>query len=275
MEKESVLEVFRRLGVPIAKRQGRGFRDAKLAYLDAIMSSIDADEDPKIILGAGLFDERLVEYPLFCKWLNKLGSIDHLLDMGMTTNNLAVKDCVEKHVGSLVFINPSADEQIVAEVPSQVCSIDFRERLSVENSKRVDALVSISTIEHVGFSNLQYGSTQKPEYNWPTGRTLIQLANFIDGNLGKRGNFFVTFPIGKAQLNLHPVTLRFASQTFSRPTTEGFIQRLEELGFEVELSWWSKKGEDFVKNRDSAWSTRYGRHAVAANAVATVTGHRA
>lgn len=274
MLKDSALDILRNLGLPIARQQGSGYRNARQAYLKYLLSDLNPDEHCNIIRGAGLFDERLVEYPLFCKWLDELSVVNTLLDMGMTTNNSGVKEYVEKHVTNLVFINPSPDEEILANVPYELHSIDFQDRLRVEDSNRVDALVSISTIEHVGFSNLQYGSDQKPQFRWPTGRTLMQLARYIDGNLDNKGNFFVTFPIGRAQLNLHPGSLRFASQTFGRAATQEFIQSLQEFGFEVELNWWSKRDEDFVKNKDSAWSTRYGRHAVAANAVAIITGQR-
>ena len=268
-------EMIRRLGFPIAKRQSYGYSNARRWYFQGLMKEISGDGLPEKILGGGIFDERVVEYATFCQYLEGMGQVKTMLDIGMTTNNELVSGQIERHVNTQLFINPSADELILANVQSKVLQIDFRERISVPDSEKVDFVACISTIEHVGYSNLQYGAKAKPEYRRPHIRPLLDLAEFIEGNLSQgSSHFFVTFPIGKRRLNLHPVTLRWASQTFDKKATLEFVRALEKFGFEVNLNWWSIQGNDFVKNNHDAWMLSYGKNAVAASGVAIIAGAR-
>ena len=274
MFKEKLAALMRSFGYPLAQIQTSEYQRARSQFTEKILQRIVGIEQmPKRISGGASFDERSVEYAVVSKFLREREPIENLIDLGMTLNNKDALASIEKYVRSVTFVNPAPDKNILVTTPSNVISVGVEDYEKVPTD--FGALTCISTIEHVGFDNSQYGLPRTRLYASPTSKPLDQLARFINrALLEKESSFLVTFPIGKRQLNLHPVTFRFASQTFDKKAVEVFLEKLRAFGFRVEFNWYSIEGADFVLNQEAAWSLRYGRNAVAATGVGIVIGNR-
>ena len=274
LNKTRIANALRGSGFPVAKLQNRAYKVERAKVISAHIDEILNLEDlPEKFIGAGQFDERVVEYALLSWFLKTNAPVGCLMDLGMTLNNDSAKAAVDNFVEELRFVNPAPDEKLVSHTPAKVFSAGIQDFKSLPSDNTF--LTSISTVEHVGYDNSQYGLPDTKKYRLPSREPLRLLALFADSVLVASGaSIFVTFPIGRRQLNLHPVTLRFASQTFGRSDVDFFIAELSRKGFDVRFDSYSIVGEDFVRNDQRVWMQRYGQGAVAATGVAIVRASR-
>lgn len=272
--KTHIAKALRELGFPIAKLQDKAYKDKRAKFILAHIENILNEEDlPEKFLGAGRFDERVVEYALLAWFLRSQAPVSRMMDLGMSVNNDSVKAAVEKNVEKLRFVNPAPDEKLVSFTPAEVFSAGIKDFNSLPSDNTL--LTSISTVEHVGYDNSQYGLRGATQYFFPSQKLLRLLALFADSvTVNSGASVFVSFPIWRKQLNLHPVTLRFASQTFGRSDVDFFIAELSKQGFYVRFDSYSIVGEDFVRNDPEVWKKRYGQGVVAATGVAIVRASR-
>lgn len=269
-----IANALRKSGFPVARLQDKGYQEAREKLIFSNLDQIlELRELPERFVGGGRFDERVVEYSALAWFLKSKAPIDILMDLGMTANNKAAKKAVETCVEKIRFVNPAPDDKILCNIETEIFCQGLEGFKSLPKDNTV--LTSISTVEHVGYDNSQYGLTVKTKRLLPSRKPLELLASFADSVLLPTGSsLFVTFPIGKKQLNLHPVTLRFASQTFNHADVEFFISELSKRGFDTRFDTYSISGEDFVRNDRKVWKMRYGQGSVAATGVAIIRASR-
>lgn len=268
-----LINVLRVSGLPIAKPLTHKAKEARM------ISSLELYSEPEIpssfehslrrtFVGAARFDERIIEYPCFSSFLHESGPELDILDLGMTLNNPTVSSDLSKSAKSITFLNPNPDTQIHVDIPNFVrkdrmhAVPDFRHQF--------DLVTSLSTIEHMGWSNRQYGDRTPAFLRRPSTVNLELFLWFARYCLKPAGQFFVSFPVGRSMRNLHPRSLRWASQTFSRDQVLFALEEAEALGFKAGFSGFYIKAGDFVPGgleTAEMWELRYGRGAPAATAV--------
>jgi SAM-dependent methyltransferase len=140
--------------------------------------------------GVGL-DERVVEYP----WLLSRGLAGRVLDAGSTLNHPHLLDRVLPSVNSLHIVTLAPEPQSfvdrgVSYVFADLRELPFRERL-------YDCVVSLSTVEHVGMDNSQYGGASGREGD-PAIAAAAALAE-LNRVLAPEGRLLVTVPYGRRE----------------------------------------------------------------------------
>lgn len=271
------------LGFPIASVLDADYLAKRDAFASSVVKSwLDKSSTwaERRLLGGGNFDERVVEYGEFARFMMSLKNKSRILDVGMTTNNAVLAPVLDQFATGVVFLNPSPDKKIFTKKPTQILTQEFGVVEALE--KNIDVLVSISTIEHIGWSNLQYGNMDKPRYKKPTAEPLLDFIRLADYFLRPiDGSFFATVPCGKSGRNIHPKTLRFASQTFGREALESAQNLAGSLGFGISVRIFSVDGDDWLDQGDRldmvptrTWRMRYGARVPAARSVAVISGSR-
>jgi SAM-dependent methyltransferase len=101
--------------------------------------------------GVGL-DERVVEFP----WLFSHSMVGRVLDAGSTLNHVHILDRLENHYEELHLVTLTPEDVAFPERGISYIYGDLRD-LPIRNDF-YDIVISISTLEHVGMDNRQYGA---------------------------------------------------------------------------------------------------------------------
>lgn len=267
-------------GFPIAAILNQKYFDRRNSLIsELIQERLNGSEKTiRPVIGGSKFDERVVEYPEFVSFISGFKREIDLVDVGMTTNNPLTVEAIEKAVKRITFINPAPDQTIHVGCEYQVLSADMASAKVPPDS--FDAVVSISTVEHIGWSNRHYGVLAKPVYSRPTIQPLLEFSSLAKAALKDGGLFFLSFPVGKSGRNLHPKTFRFGSQTIGPELLQPFLNLLRS-DFEVTLRIWSTDGANWVPYEgglheipESVWRKRYGQYVPAASGVAIILGRK-
>lgn len=272
---------LRPIGFPIAKRLTVEDRTRLNEFVRWKIHSQKSESEHSLdkLTAPGNLIERAIEYPafdIFCRETSaKLQSqnLGKILDIGSTLNNELMNSTVPYFFSEIEFLNPNPDPSVALNaISSEVTPSEMK--IYPDLKQQYEFITSISTLEHIGFSNKQYGDLTPPKYNEPDDTPLRDFVDFMDFALKPGGHFFVTVPIGRKSLNLHPVTLEFASQTFDQQAIQSFLDRLRAKRYEAQLHTFSLKNGSFWPNQGDAFKLRYGQFAPAASAVAVVRGNR-
>lgn len=275
------LYFLRPIGFPIAKRLTVEDRTHLNEFVRQKIRSQESESDHSLerLTAPGNLIERAIEYPafdIFCRETSaklQTQNLGKILDIGSTLNNDLMNSTVPYFFSEIRFLNPNPDPSVVlTSIRSEVTRSEMK--ILPHLKHEFDLISSISTLEHIGFSNRQYGDPTPPKYSEPDDTPLRDFVDFMDFALKPGGHFFVTVPIGRESLNLHPVTFEFASQTFDRQAIQSFLDRLEDKKYEAQLATFSLKYGSFRPNQENAFRLRYGQFAPAASAVAVVRGSK-
>jgi SAM-dependent methyltransferase len=137
------------------------------------------------------FDERVVEYP----WLFAMGPRGTLLDAGSTLNHSHILDRLLPRVEG-VSITTLAPEQVsfpergVSYVYADLRHLPFRDGL-------FDTIVSLSTLEHVGMDNTEYGV--QGERSADPDRELALAVADLKRVLAPGGRLLLSVPYGRRE----------------------------------------------------------------------------
>ncbi len=176
------------------------------------------------------YGERVVEYPYFANWLLSKGKNKDLLDIGCVLNNQVVDEILNEHCRSVWFCNPAVEKLAISgNVYYHVAKLEEAFPLG----EKFDLVTSLSTIEHIGFDNSQYGSTEKPKYDAPTIVPLNQSLSKITKLLRKNGSFLISVPYGYGEARTHRLTKKKAFQVFDFELVSAAISKLREDGIDV------------------------------------------
>jgi hypothetical protein len=171
--------------------------------------------------------ERILEYPYFVDWYMRNGCGPRLLDIGCVLNNQAVAPFIKDHIEILWFCNPAV-EALVAEIPTyyHVSKLDS----AFPGGEQFERITCLSTIEHIGYDNSQYGAVECAIYQSATNQPLIESVEKIFSLLVKGGAALLSVPFGLRAVNVHRVTKKKAFQSFDWNSAEAVQKCVVDLG---------------------------------------------
>lgn len=217
------------------------------------------------------FDERVAEYPYLVSWLLDRKRGDALLDVGCVLNNKLVTDILHTCVKELWFSNVDLE-------PLKVSSPVYYHISSLveafPNGQQFSLVTCLSTIEHIGYDNSQYGSSIPGKYTSVNEEPLIESLTKITQIMAPGGYMLVSVPFGYREVLIHPVTGKIASQGFDASAIQKGIQAMEREGISVDFEVFQATAEGWVPVEPAACNARYADGCPAAAAVAFIKGHR-
>ena len=169
------------------------------------------------------FTERIVEYPFFVNWSDKLDNRRNILDVGCVLNNKLILDQVSIFE-NIWFCNPSV-EPIAYNKPIFYHIANLEN--AFENSDiKFDNITCLSTIEHIGYDNSHYNVYDPPMFFEANDDVFIQSVLKLISLLNESGNLLVSVPFGLREAIRHPVTLKYSSQVFNSKTLKKLVKSL-------------------------------------------------
>jgi len=252
--------------------------DAYLARRDRLIRKvIDRVESGasiyKALVGfcATEFDERVLEYPYFVDWLRKEPSNSDLLDMGCVVNSALVRGPLNEECRNIWFCNVSL-EPISVDNPVFYHIADLRYAFPRGPAFRL--VTCLSTIEHVGFDNSQYGIVGRAEYDRPTNEPLVACVKRIARVTEGDGRVLISVPYGYREAIVHPVTGKIASQVFDFESMSIALNVLRKNGFEARLEVFEIQRDGWTVVDPECCERRYADRCPAAGAVAFLKGRK-
>jgi len=145
---------------------------------------------------------------------------------------------------------------------------------SFPGGEQFTLVTCLSTIEHIGYDNSQYGLKTPARYTTPTVEPLVNALRKLAQLLTPGGSMLVSFPFGHREVLVHPVTRKIASQVFDFAALKEGLAVLQSEGVtsEVEVFAASETGWGPVDARTC--DLRYADGCPAACAVTFVRGKK-
>jgi len=190
---------LREIGAGIYRIRGRkpwsfGYSFYKYAYIRrAIEEKLDVFKAPRLPKGYGAgLDERCVEYPWFFSRLHS--SQRRILDAGSSLNHYDLLN-LPLWQGRQLYITTLADEGRPAAAAKPVYAYQDLRRMDYPDGS-FDAVVCISTLEHVGMDNtlLYTGDAAKKEH---APQAYLEALDEMKRVLKKGGSIYLTMPYGE------------------------------------------------------------------------------
>jgi glycosyltransferase involved in cell wall biosynthesis len=178
------------------------------------------------------YDERVVEYPYVAAWLansSKSGALSkELLDVGCVMNSRIIQPVVDRFCNGIWFCNPVKEKVVHFQKPVYYHAVDLDH--AFENGTKFPLITCLSTIEHIGYDNSQYGGTGQAVYSEPDVTPLLTAVRKLAELLGRGGKLLVSFPYGFPEVQTHPVTGKISSQVFGWNSVSECRSMLTEMG---------------------------------------------
>jgi SAM-dependent methyltransferase len=134
------------------------------------------------------FDERVVEFP----WTVTRDLGGRVLDAGSTLNHPHVLARVRPHVDELHIVTLAPEQQAFPFLDISYLYADLR-ALPLQDAT-YDRIVSVSTLEHVGMDNSQYGAAEEPSAD--AGTAAVTAMRELRRVLRPGGVLYLTVPFG-------------------------------------------------------------------------------
>ena len=213
------------------------------------------------------FTERIVEYTYFASWIKDVKS-DTILDVGSVLNNDNVNMLLKEKFKSIWFCNV-ASESIVLDTPVyyHISSLNN----AFPQNEKFPLVTCLSTIEHIGYDNSQYGSFIPAIYDTPQQKPLHELIKKLLKLVEKNGKLLISCPYGFREVLIHPATLKKASQVFDYESVKIEIEFLKENGFDVDFSVFQSFKEGWLKVDPTKCNAKYADNCPAAQAVSIIS----
>jgi len=145
---------------------------------------------------------------------------------------------------SIWFCNV-ASESIVLDTPVYYYISSLNN--AFPQNEKFPLVTCLSTIEHIGYDNSQYGSFIPAIYDTPQQKPLHESIEKLAKLLEKNGKLLISFPYGFREMLIHPATLKKASQVFDYESVTIEIEFLKENGFDVDFSVFQSFKEGWLK----------------------------
>lgn len=214
--------------------------------------------------------ERVAEYSFVIDWLNRWARDTELLDIGCVLNNEIVADELCALCRRVWFCNPVQEtNRLGFEVQYELNPID---RAGFKGES-FDLITCLSTIEHIGFDNSQYGDTSPPLYTAPTMEPMDDALSYILKWLKPGGRFLISVPYGARSAGLHRVTKKVAFQIFDHAAMEHIKRFVESKGHKLSITVLEGTLEGWSPAKNPASGAQLYAHGFpAAQAVAMLSG---
>ncbi len=217
-------------------RQGPAYQSFQKNLLSHIKKKLgDGCPLEKALTGFNgtMCSERVAEYSFAVDWLNRWARDTDLLDIGCVLNNEIVADELRRLCRRVWFCNPAQEpNRLGFEVRYELNPIDRAGFLA----ETFDLITCLSTIEHIGFDNSQYGDTSPPRYTAPTMEPMDEALSHILKWLRPGGRFLISVPYGARCAGTHRVTKKVAFQIFDHAAMEHIKRFVESRGHKLSIT---------------------------------------
>jgi len=239
--------------------------------IQQLVERIRAGEDLYAVLqgfNAKNTDERVLEYPYFVDWFLKQANKTSVLDVGCVLNNKIVSSILSEYCNYVWFCNVAMEKNVFVNNPVYYHIAGLAK--SFPGGESFPLITCLSTIEHIGFDNSQYGCLTPAQYTTPTLEPFIESFKKLAQLMSPGGNLLISVPFGYKEALVHPATGKIASQVFDYGSLkEGeAVLYSEGVACEVEVLAAQKNGWEQV---DAATcNLRYADGCPAAAAIAMI-----
>jgi 2-polyprenyl-3-methyl-5-hydroxy-6-metoxy-1,4-benzoquinol methylase len=267
--------VDKKSGRPLAALLDAAYMEERNAFIRHCIDRIRAGEALEAVLSgfdAREMDERVAEYSFFSDWLLAKPAGSDLLDVGCVLNNAVVADVLSERIADVWFCNPAKERQVALEnrVHYQISPIES----AFLDGHQFDLVTCLSTIEHIGYDNSQYGVKEKARFSEPQTQTLTEALERLAALTAPGGHLLVSVPYGFRETLMHPVTHKIASQVFDHDSLSEGARVVEDGGVQTELVVLEASDSGWRRADPRACRARYAVGCPAAGAVAFLVGHR-
>ena len=261
--------------IPLARRLDKAYFARRDPFLQSLIERIRAGEDLHDVLqgfNARDYEERTLEYPFFVNWLLKQKSGADLLDVGCVMNNKLVSKILRERCNYVWLCNISIEKPVFVMNPVFYHLARLEE--SFPGGERFPLVTCLSTIEHIGYDNSQYGCQDPPKYTEPVLEPLIEVSRKLAQLTACKGSLLISVPYGHREVVLHPVTGKIHQQTFDYSSMKKALAVLETEGISCKMEVFAA-GEMGWKPVDPlTCNLHYAEGCPAASAVAIIEGEK-
>jgi len=214
------------------------------------------------------FGERIVEYPYFYKWIMESECHYDILDVGCVLNNRCVEEVLRKSVKSVWFCNPSIEKSVNISNPIFYHISDLEH--SFPNGQQFALVTCLSTIEHIGYDNSQYGVSIPGKYLVPSIEPFIKAFGKLGSLVGPGGALLISFPFGYREVLLNPGTGKISSQVMDYSDLKECLPVFNEMDFSYKLVVYEATPNGWEKTDPVSCKARYANGRPGATAVALI-----
>jgi hypothetical protein len=239
----------------------------------SLISKIEQGQSLDLVLAsfpAGNYGERIAEYTYFSKWILSLPTDLNILDVGCVLNNKSVNLILKRRCNEVWFCNPSLETEINISNPVfyHISSLDN----AFPSGQRFDIVTCLSTIEHIGYDNSQYGATAPALYKEPSIEPFTRSFGKLCDLTASGGHLLISFPFGKREALVHPKTARLSSQVMDYASLRECMPTFEEHGVTAKLDVYELTSGRWTKVDPSKCTAQYADKCIGAKAVALISG---
>ncbi len=247
-------------------------RDPLIQFL---LEEVRNGKDFESVIGAipaNQYDERIVEYPYFAKWLLSNPTGLNILDIGCVMNNKLVSGLIKRQCSSVWFCNIAVENTNFIQNPTYYHISDIVN--AFPNNEQFPLVTCFSTIEHIGYDNSQYGNMTSAIYSKPNREPLIKALLKIIKVTESKGKFCLSVPYGFEETKVHPLTNKIAFQVFGYNALFNALSVLKENNIDAQLTVYGINNNKWIKMDPIKCESRYGDGYPAAGAVAFIEGKK-
>lgn len=270
-----ILHRARRVPGRLAPPLSAGFLARQDRLIDGLVERVAAGEVlERVVAGfdARRYGERVVEYPRTVAWLLGQPAGAELLDVGCVLNKELMAPVLAARCRALWFLNPAVEPLQVASLPVFYHPAPLADAFA--DGRRFPRVSCLSTLEHVGYDNSQYGAGESPRFTEPSPVPIRESFRALARLLEPGGELLVSFPYGRSEVVVHPRTAKLAWQVIDRRSLGAALPELAAAGVEAEAEVYVATGEGWRREGPEADRHRYAEGCPGARAVAFVVGRK-
>ena len=159
------------------------------------------------------YSERVVEYTFTDHWLRENNDTQSVLDIGCVLNNKVMTSAVSESFDSIWYCNPAV-EPLCDHGIETYYAVSTLDNAFRESELKFGTVTCLSTIEHIGYDNSQYGVHVPDALVEPSTEILSESLTKIAGLLYGGGRALVSVPYGRRNVCHHRITRKKAFQLF-------------------------------------------------------------
>jgi hypothetical protein len=278
--KTKIKSIFDRKSKKVGKQRMAAILDTEyFAKRDPLIQSLierikRGEELENVLKGfkATKFDERIVEYCYFTKWLLSQEIGLNILDVGSVLNNKLVENLLYERVCEVWFVNPQIETTSFIDNPV------FYHVSHIENAfpsgNKFPLITCLSTIEHIGYDNSHYGDSTSPKYTKPENEPMISSFLTLSNLLDRGGKLLISVPYGYREVNIHPDTKQISSQVFDYQSIQDGLRALSSVNIIADIEVFETSSKGWKKVNPVTCQAKYADGCPAAKAVVIISGEK-